>query len=364
MANPNQPYQIQPTPVGVYNVSAYPKKKHYAAKIIIAIVAILVVVGIILLIVFLVRRARNKKKNETSNNNNSSDTGGSTDPGIAAPAGGCSKNADCSGSTPVCSATLKQCVQCDGTLGCGGTATCSKNTCCSATPPKITSVTTDVSKDSSFTVGYTYHQKSPDSPSTAGAQVEVAVHTPCGVLLGKVLRLATGSVTVSESELNLPNKHLFPGTKYLLRIRIKYNCGGTVGLFTEQTEPKKFNMEICDEAAVPKSQGTDNAGGKAVYSGFSGMAVRLLDYDSVFIIGAVISKDPDVHPNLAEIYYAGTFTQNLQTQANPSDPNKFPQWAAIPYPGSVGSTNYIRIFRHGERCNSALSESYVFFRGY
>lgn len=341
--------------------SAVAPRRKSAAIVIIIIIVVLVLVGIALLIYFLVRRAR-----AASGSGGGGSGGGSTNDDNVPPTTGpdCTSSSQCPASTPVCS-TAGVCVQCQGAEGCSGSATCSGTACCTSETPSITNVSSSVSSNSSFTVTYTYSQKAPTSPSSTAVQVEVSLQTPAGNVLATILRQATGSVTLTETDLNLPNQHLFPGVEYRVKIRIKYNCGGTSNLFTSQTSATNFTMGGCVDTAVPITQGPANTGGIGAYGGFTGMSIRLFSYGQPIIIGTIISPTSGIHPNLAEIYYGAINSENLNIPPDPETPGFMSQWARVPYPGEIGSTNYVRIFRVNPGfCISPLSIEYTFLRTY
>jgi len=270
----------------------------------------------------------------------------------------CLSNTNCSGTTPICDTATFTCKQCIVSADCPGSGTCDGGNCCNPGAPTILTVTPSTSADSQVTITYTAVQT---GPGYSNVQVEVNIETPSGALLKALLKTASGgTVTVSESELLLPNQHLFSAVGYQVRLRMNYTCGSSANVNTPYSAASGFTMPGCSNTTVVANQGAGNGADNPAFSTYHGIVLRFFQFTSPFDIGVIADVSTTVHPNLAAVYYP-----LITTTAQIGQDNTY-QYAPIPYPGPVGSTYQIRYFNIADPsvCVSALSANVPFFRGF
>lgn len=359
------------------------EKQRRAASVILIITIIVVVVLAAILIYFLFVRKKSTSTPYGGGNNGGNNNGGGGNNGGGNNGGGGTTGCTSNDSCPlgkVCNTTTHQCVTCFTNANCptgekcdpssytckqcladadcpGGV--CDSGTCCVSSDPAITSVTTTMSTNSSFTVNYTYGQT-----SNSTAQVEVTVQTPSGVTLSTKLLPATGTVTLDEGTLALPNQHLYPGVSYRVMIRIKYSCVTVTNVFTNYTPFTSFTMPTCS-TGIATNDGMANGADNPFFDNYPGAIIRFFSRSDAFDIGVISSLTSGIHPNLAENYYSDiAITQKNFTSCDPilgcSSSNL--DFAKVPYGGAVGTTYYYRYFNIGGSCISQFATEIPFTR--
>lgn len=270
----------------------------------------------------------------------------------------CLSNTNCSGSTPFCDTISYTCKQCAVAGDCTGGGSCTNGTCCNDTAPNISVVTPTTSGNSQVLITYSQVQT---GSGYSNVRVEVNIETPTGTLLKALVKTAAaGTVTVTESELALPNDYLFPGVAYQVRLRMRYDCGGSSNVNSAYSNPSAFTMPGCPATVLVSNQGAGNGADNPGFSNYNGVVLRFFQFTSPIQIGVLADPSNTVHPNLAAIYHPLIATTGVVG----SDDSY--QYAPVPYPGPVGSTNYLYYFNigSGSNCNSILSGPVIFFRGF
>lgn len=345
------------------------------------IIGIIIMIVVIILLVLFFLLVRKKKTTTSSGSTGTTGTTGSTGttPTKTVPCGGSTNGVGCTGGL-LCNTSSGQCVSCLVKADCPGAETCNTSTftcqqcvmgtdcaggvcdsgiCCSPAIPVITSITTIMSTNSSFTINYTYAQ------TGASTQVEVTLQTPSGTTLSLQLVPATGSATFSEGTLGLHNSYLFPNTSYQVLLRIKYSCVTITNVYTNYTAPTSFTMSTCSTPLIPYMN-IINASGNPAYDSYNGVAITYPTASTSFPIGVLISATSGIHPNLAETYYAQintTVTTGQSCIPLQGCTTYYSVFAEVPYGGGVGTTYYYRYFNLvSNQCISPLSSDITFVR--
>lgn len=270
----------------------------------------------------------------------------------------CLSNTNCPESSPICDIATYKCKECVITADCTGASVCNAGICCDPSAPTINTVTPITSGTSQVTITYTSIQT---GSKYSNLMVEVSIETPAGVFLAaKTMPALGGTVTVSETDLALPNQHLYPNTGYRTRIRMKYTCVDVDNNITDYSAPVEFTMPVCFLTLYNDSTFTGNGVDSSFFGFYPGVIIFFPAYLVPFNIGVVADTNPEVHPNQAAIYHPLITT--VSAPQPPAD-NTY-QCAKIPYPGPVGSTFTFRYFNLSPsgNCISLLSNSRSFTR--
>lgn len=250
----------------------------------------------------------------------------------------CQTNTDCPGGTGVCNTSTNTCIQCNSNSDCPGLGVCSNQICCDPSPPSITTIIPIISSNSSITITYTFVQP------TAGAVLNYVLQTPGGVQLFAGSTAATGTLTISESNLTIAIPKLFPTVGYQIKLAIQYTCA-SINSTTAFTTSATITMPSCSNP-TPANQGVANASGIPFFLSYNGMAIRMFTLTADINVGVLTYGTAGLHPNLAQNYYSnsGTSTFSQTTCDLLGCSTSLFRFVEVPYYGPVGTSCFVTYF--------------------